>query len=188
MTLPMLCLILVGLFIAGNLAVSVRNKATLNPWKTVMSDYLAGHPWSDLQDTGFFSLALALVLLSFVLHAGAWVSVPLWVAACALVVVIVTKLVIDANPSAPDRNTLERLHVIAAGLAFSGVLAALLIYGYSANRVAFGLACLAPAVTFLCYRFASADELDAFEEHAMTTFEIASMIAVLIPFITRHSV
>lgn len=185
MTLPVLCLILIGLFIAGNIAVSLRNRATLNPWKTVMSDYLAGHPWSDLQDTGFFSLALALPILSFVLHAGVWVTAPLWVAGVALVVVVVTKLVIDASPTAPDRDTLERLHVIAAGLAFSGVLAALLIYSYSANRVAFGLACLAPAVTFLCYRFASKDELDAFEEHAMTTFEIASMIAVLIPFIHR---
>lgn len=184
MTLPVLCLILIGLFIVGNVAVGARNSATLNPWKTVMSEYLAGHPLSDLQDTGFFSLALALPLFSFVLNAGDWVSVPLWIAGVALVLVVVTKIVIDANPSAPDRNTLERLHVEGAGIAFLGLGFALGMYSFTHNAwVAFALICAAPVTAFVCYRLATKDELDAYEEHAMTAFELASMIAILVPFI-----
>lgn len=116
--MKILVLLLVLFFVASNVVVEYLRRKTDNAVTAPMSDYLTG-PYSRWQDYGFFALSAALLILAVMgLHLVAW-SVPLFVAAIALVGVVETKRVMLTHTQwhAP----LERVHIACAGLAFVGV-------------------------------------------------------------------
>ena len=148
-----------------------------------MSAYLAGVKLASLQDAGFIALAIALPFIAYVFGGGYTIqALALYVAAVALVAVVVTKLAIHDNPSSLDAPALERIHIICAGVAFSGVELALLIHTWG-HGLPFALTLAGPLVTFLLYRFAPHSEADAIEEKALAAFQMAAFIFIMIPLL-----
>lgn len=112
-------LILTLFFVAANVFTEYMRRKTDNPLQQPMSAYLTG-PYGVVQDYGFFALAIALVLLAVnALSVFAW-SVPLILAAVALAVVVKTKRM-QIGADDVKRAALEKWHLAAAGVAFSGV-------------------------------------------------------------------
>ena len=170
-------------FILSNAAVEYANRATMNWMQQPMSAYLAAVKLSWLQDAGFIALAAALPFIAYVFGGGYTIqALALYVAAVALVVVVATKLDIHAHPSSLDAPMLEHIHIICAGIAFSGVELALLIHTWG-HGLPFALTLAGPFVAFLLYRFAKADEADALEEKAVAALQMAAFISILIPMI-----
>ena len=170
-------------FILSNAAVEYANRTTMNWMQQPMSAYLAAVKLSWLQDAGFLVLAAALPFIGHLF--GTALTVPalaLDMAAIALVIVVATKLDIHDHPGSADNAQLERVHIISAGLAFSGVELALLIHTW-AHGLPFALTLAGPFVAFLLYRFAKADEADALEEKAVAALQMAAFISILIPMI-----
>ena len=149
-----------------------------------MSAYLAGVKLASLQDAGFIALAIALPFIAYVFGGSYTVqALALYVAAVALVAVVVTKLAIHDHSWSADKALLERVHIICAGVAFSGVELALLIHTWG-HGLPFVLTLAGPAVTFLLYRFAAANEADALEEKSLAALQMAAFVSILMPLIT----
>jgi len=146
--------VLVLFFIAANVITEWVNRKTLSPFTNPMSAYLAGVKWASLQVAGFLGLALALPLV-----ARQFGDVPsflsLGLADLAIVVVVATKWIIYESGNAAEKAALERVHVIAAGVAFAGTNLALLMYTWNHGpRWALFAALGAPVSAALFARFA----------------------------------
>lgn len=114
-----LVLLLVLFFVAANVAVEYLRRKTDNPLQQPMSAYLTG-PYGVIQDYGFFALALAFVLLAAgALPVFSW-SIPLILAAGAMVAVVETKRM-QIGVDDTRRSAIEKWHLAAAGIAFVGV-------------------------------------------------------------------
>lgn len=163
-------LILVGLFIATNIAVEAYNVKAVNPLTSPISSYLAGVPFAWVQDAGFGCMAVALLLLG-ITHLPL-AGILFLIAAAALPVVVWTKYrVVGGQP------VFERYHVIAAGIAYVAITAALLVTTYRIGGLAFGAALAVPCIAFLFMRFRP--DLTALEEKFCTVALMVSLIAWL---------
>ena len=185
-TLILLCLILAIYFLLANLVTEAVNCPAMNPLTSVMSDYLAGHKFSWLQDSGFIALSGCLFLLGLAIGASTLISVDFMVAAVAVIGVVLTKFYVYQNPQSPYRNFWERVHIDCAGVAFLALFAGLLSYSAplalaTHYDLPVELALSGPLVTFVCYRFSAANELDALEEKTNTVLYLLCIIAILLP-------
>ncbi len=185
-TLILICLILAVYFLLANIVTEAVNCPTMNPLTSVMSDYLAGRKFSWLQDSGFIALSGCLFLLGVAIGASTLISVDFTVAGVAMIGVVLTKFYVYRNLQSPSRNFWERVHIDCAGLAFLALFTGLLSYTMplaSATHydLPVVLALNGPLVTFVCYRFSDADELDALEEKTNTVLDLLCIIAILLP-------
>lgn len=174
--MTLILLILFSIFVAGNIATEWRNQKAL-PWASnPISAYLADVPWAIAQDAGFLALTIALFILSAPLTLA---HIPFLIAACALPFVVLTKYYIAfADTPATDKAIAERLHVILAGIAFTGTTVSLLLLTWHDVSLANGAAMAAVAVAFLFYRFAPS--CTAVEEKAVTACIMVSLYAFVI--------
>lgn len=116
--MKILVLLLVLFFVASNVLVEYLRRKTDNAVAEPMSDYLTG-PYSRIQDYGFFGLSAALLILAVGgIPIVAW-SLPMFLAAFALVGVVETKRLMLTH--AAQKSELEHLHIACAGIAFAAV-------------------------------------------------------------------
>ncbi|MGA9851830.1 MAG: hypothetical protein WBR15_02745 [Gammaproteobacteria bacterium] len=160
---------LVLFFIFGNVYAEAMNK-TLNPISAPMSSYLTG-PYGKLQSASFLGLALCMLLL-IPLHAGLPWLISLIVCAASIIVVVATKWLMLSQPS--EAATLERIHVISAGLAF--VCATLAETDYFLHSPWLWLALAAPISAVLWNRFAP--QQTALEEKSYALCVTASLVRI----------
>lgn len=149
--MKILLLTLISAFVLGNILTEWRNRKML-PWtQNPISAYLADVPWAWMQDLGFFALASALFLMGDSLSPAGMAFV---VAGLALILVVVTKYYIAfSNASAIDKTEAEKIHIICAGIAFTGITVAMLMETWHTGDLAKDAALAAPGVAFLFYRF-----------------------------------
>lgn len=170
-----LILILILFFITANVITEFVNRKALPPLSNPMSSYLAGVQLAWLQDAGFFALAAALPLVAGVFH-DTVCSASLYVASFAILIVVATKWIIHESGSTAEQALMERIHVVAAGVAFAGTNLALLIYTWHSGGLAFGAALAAPISATLFARFKPG--ATAVEEKSYTALLMLSLIAL----------
>ncbi len=136
-------LVLVLFFIAANIFAELMRK-DLNPLVDPMSSYLTG-PYGAVQSASYVGLSVCLMLLFPRLSAPAW-HISLIVAAIAVLTVVATKWIMLSNST--QHASLERIHVIAAGLAFLGVTIAEIVFFWHTQYELLSFAAPASAVAW----------------------------------------
>lgn len=154
-------LILTLFFVAANVFTEYMRRKSDNPLQQPMSAYLTG-PYGTIQDYGFCALALALAILAAAaLPVFSW-SVPLILAAVAMVAVVETKRM-QLGADDTRRAAIEKWHLAAAGIAFTGVTFAE-FRGSLANETLFlfPLAAVCAAALFTLFRRTETAVLEKF--------------------------
>lgn len=149
-------------FIVTNATVELLRRKTDNPWIQPISAYLTGE-YSEVQDAGFYGLAVGLVVLAVSdMPLFLW-SIPLLVAAVALVLVVETKrLQVHAIVDSVRYQELERIHLACAGVAFVTVTLAEFYRSYmeQSQLIFFPLAAVALAALFSIFKLRNTTPLE----------------------------
>ena len=155
--------VLLSMFVAGNILTEWRNRKAL-PWMSnPMSAYLAGVPWAWVQDIGFVALAGALVLFSI----GPLIPQILFLlGAVSLLMVVLTKYI----------ASLSKFHKTSAALAFTSVIAGILVRTWHTGNIANSFAMASICVAFLFMRFAP--KKTELEEKSVATCIVIALYAL----------
>lgn len=176
--------VLAAIFIFTCALTQIANRKTMDWRKNPVSAYLAGVPFSDVQDVGFLALSVATALLA-VIGTSMPIIVSFSITTIALCIIVITKLIqisevvgkTGRDRSSSNYAELERLHKNAAAVAFIAATFGLGWTGYFMHQqVVFVAAILCPITAFLFMRLAP--EQSPIEERACIGLILIAMFAM----------